>query len=94
MPIGDVVAGVVCLTTGLQALSPASLSLLQTVVALMEELCVPGVTQAVVVDSCTCPAGVMFGCTDPVQVLDVVCHCVDDQLSVLSPCSSVLGVSQ
>ena len=37
----------------------------------------------------------MFGCTDPVQVLlHVVCHCEDGQLSVLSPCSSVLGVSQ
>ena len=34
-------------------------------------------------------------CTDPVQVLlHVVCHCEDDQLSVLSPCSAVLGVSQ
>ena len=33
--------------------------------------------------------------TDPVQVLlHVVCHCEDDQLSVLSPCSIVLGVSQ
>uniref|UniRef100_A0A4W5MAP9 Cyclic nucleotide gated channel subunit beta 1 n=1 Tax=Hucho hucho TaxID=62062 RepID=A0A4W5MAP9_9TELE len=37
----------------------------------------------------------MLGCTDPVQVLlHVVCHCEDDQLSILSPCSSVLGVSQ
>ena len=45
--------------------------------------------------SCTCPEGVMFGCTDPVQVLlHVVCHCEDDQLSVLSPFSAVLGVSQ
>ena len=45
--------------------------------------------------SCTCPTGVMFGCTDPVQpLLHVVCHCEDDQLSVLSPCSAVLGVSQ
>uniref|UniRef100_A0A674BX22 Slit homolog 1a (Drosophila) n=1 Tax=Salmo trutta TaxID=8032 RepID=A0A674BX22_SALTR len=45
--------------------------------------------------SCTCPAGVMFGCTDPLQVLlHVVCHCEDNQLSVLSPCSAVLGVSQ
>jgi hypothetical protein len=38
-----------CLTTGLQALSPASLSLLWTVWALMEGLCIPGVTWAVVV---------------------------------------------
>uniref|UniRef100_A0AAZ3QFW1 protein O-GlcNAcase n=1 Tax=Oncorhynchus tshawytscha TaxID=74940 RepID=A0AAZ3QFW1_ONCTS len=31
-------------------------------------------------------AGVMFGCTDLVQVLlHVVCHCKNDQLSVLSP---------
>ena len=45
--------------------------------------------------SCTCPAGVMFGCTEPVQVLlHVVCHCKDDQLLVLSPFSAVLGVSQ
>uniref|UniRef100_A0A4W5PZY7 Endothelin-converting enzyme 1 n=1 Tax=Hucho hucho TaxID=62062 RepID=A0A4W5PZY7_9TELE len=37
----------------------------------------------------------MFGCTDPVQVLlHVVCHCKYDQLSVLSPCSAVLGISQ
>ena len=38
---------------------------------------------------------VLFGCTDPVQVLlHVVCHCEDDQLSILPPCSAVLGVSQ
>ena len=37
------------LTTGLQALSPVSLSLLRTVWALMAGLCVPVVTQAVVV---------------------------------------------
>ena len=37
----------------------------------------------------------MSGCTDTVQVLlHVVCHCEDDQLSVLSPCSAVLGISQ
>ena len=46
--------------------------------------------------SCCChPVPVMFGCTNPVQVLlHMVCHCEDDQLSILSPCSSVLGVSQ
>jgi hypothetical protein len=48
--------------------------------------------------SCCChpvPVGVMFGCTNPVQVLlRMVWHCEDDQLSVLSPCSAVLGVSQ
>jgi hypothetical protein len=35
-------------------------------------------------------------CTkDPVQVLlQVVCHCEDDQLSVLSPWSAALGISQ
>ena len=60
----------------------------------MEGLCVPGVTQAVVVAILYLFAGVMFGCTDPVQVLQVVCHCEDDQLSVLSPCSALLGVSQ
>jgi hypothetical protein len=38
-----------CLTTGLQALNPVSLSLLWTVWALMEGLCIPGVTRAVVV---------------------------------------------
>ena len=38
-----------CLTTGLHAVSPASLSLLRTVCALMEGLCIPGVTRAVVV---------------------------------------------
>ncbi|XP_071000386.1 CD209 antigen-like isoform X1 [Oncorhynchus clarkii lewisi] len=27
-------------------------------------------------------------------LLQVVCHCEDDQLSILSPCSAVLGVSQ
>jgi hypothetical protein len=37
----------------------------------------------------------MFGCTDPVQVLlHMVCHCEDDQLSILSPCGAVLDVSQ
>ena len=37
----------------------------------------------------------MFGCTAPVHVLlHVVCHCEDDQLSVLSPYSAVLGISQ
>jgi hypothetical protein len=37
----------------------------------------------------------MLGCTDPVQVLlHVVCHCEDDQQSVWSSCSAVLGVSQ
>ena len=36
-----------CLTTGLQAFSPASLSLMRTVWELMEGLCVPGVTRAV-----------------------------------------------
>ena len=42
----------------------------------------------------TCPADVMFRCTDAVQVLlHVVSHCEDDQQSVLSPCSIVLGVS-
>ena len=46
--------------------------------------------------SCCCrPVPVMFGCTDPVQVLlHVVCHCEDDQLFVLSTCSAVLGISQ
>ena len=35
---------------------------------------------------------VMFGCTDPVHVLlHVVCHCEDDQLSILSPYGAVLG---
>ena len=38
-----------CLTTGLQALSPASLSLLRTVWARMKGLCLSGVTRAVVV---------------------------------------------
>jgi hypothetical protein len=38
-----------CLTTGLRALSPASLSLLRTVWGLMAELCVHGVSRAVVV---------------------------------------------
>ncbi|XP_066556290.1 dynein heavy chain domain-containing protein 1 [Amia ocellicauda] len=38
---------------------------------------------------------VLFGCTDPVQVLiHMVCHHKDDQLSFLSPCSAVLGASQ
>ena len=84
-----------CLTTGLQALSPASLSLLQTVCALMEGVCVPSVTRAGGVAILYLSPGVMVGCTDPVQVLlHVGCHCEDDQLSVLSPCSAVLGVSQ
>ena len=53
----------------------------------MEGLFIPGVTWAVVDASFTSPSGVMFGCTDPVQVLlHVVCYCEDDQLSVLSPC--------
>ena len=61
----------------------------------MEGLCVPGVTWAVVVAILYLSRGVMFGCADPVQVLlHVVCHCEDDQLSVLSPCSAVLGVLQ
>ena len=52
-------------------------------------------TTQLLLPSCTCPAGVMFGCTAPVQVLlHVVCHCEDNQLPVLSPCITVLGVSQ
>lgn len=39
-----------CLTTGIQALNPASLSLLEIAWALMEGLCVPGVT----LGSCCC----------------------------------------
>ena len=59
----------------------------------MEGLCVFGVTRAVVVSILYLSAGVMFGCT--VQVLlHVVCHFEDNQLSVLSPCNAVLGVSQ
>ena len=48
--------------------------------------------------SCCChpvPVLQVFGCADPVQVLlHVVCHCEDDQLSVLSAYSAVLGISQ
>jgi hypothetical protein len=54
-----------CLTTGLQALSPASLSLLQTVWALMEGLCVPGATRAVVAFlylSCRCDVRMYRSC--------------------------------
>jgi hypothetical protein len=59
----------------------------------MEGLCVPGVTRAAVVAILYCRCDVLI--PDPVQVLlHVVCHCEDDQLSVLSPCSAVLGVSQ
>ena len=61
----------------------------------MEGLCVPGITRAVIVAILYLPASVMFGWTDPLQVLlHVVCHCEDNQLSVLSPCSAVLGISQ
>ena len=53
------------------------------------------VLRQLLLPSCICPASVMFGCTDPVQVLlHMVCHCEDDQLSVLSPCSAVLDGSQ
>ena len=59
----------------------------------MEGLCVPGVTREVGVAILYLSR--RFGCTDLVQVLlHVVCHCEDDQLSVLSPCIAVLGVSQ
>ena len=58
----------------------------------MEGLCVPGVTRAVVV-AILYTAGVMFGCTDSVQVLlHVVCHSEDDQLALLSPCLRRLTV--
>jgi hypothetical protein len=60
----------------------------------MDGLCDPGVTLAVVIAILYLFRCVMFGCTNPVQVLHVVGHCEDDQLSVLSPCSAVLGISQ
>ncbi|XP_064861953.1 lysine-specific demethylase 4A-like isoform X5 [Oncorhynchus nerka] len=67
----------------------------EDVYSLDEELPKRVKSRMLLLPSCTCPAGVMFGCTDPVQVLlHVVCHCEDDQLSVMSPCSAVLGVSQ
>ena len=48
----------------------------------MKGLYVPGVTRVFVVAILHLFAGVMFGCTDPVQVLlHVVCHCEGDQLS-------------
>ena len=56
----------------------------------MEELRVPVLIRAAVA---ILSRGVMFGCTDPVQVF-VTRYCEDDQLSILSPCSAVLGVSQ
>ena len=61
----------------------------------MEGLCIPGVTRAVVVAilylSRRCDVQMYL----PAQVLlHVVCHCEDDQLSVLSPFSAVLGISQ
>ena len=60
----------------------------------MEGLCVPGVTQAVVVAILYLSRRCDVRMYDPVQVLlHVVCHCEYDQLSVLSPCSAVLGVS-
>ena len=82
-----------CLITGLQALSPASLSLLRTVWALMEGLCVPGVTRAVV--------AILYLSRRCDVRMYRSCACVVTRglplwgwSAVLSPCSAVLGVSQ
>jgi hypothetical protein len=76
--IGDVVAGEVMPYN--RPTSPQSiLSAYCGQSVLMEGLCVPSVTRAVVAI-----LYLSFGCTDPLQVLHVVCRCEDDQLSVLS----------
>ena len=81
MPIGDVVAGEDLsynrLTSPQSSLSQPVEDSLSTDGGIVRSWCNSG--------SCCChllpgPIGVMFECTDPVQV---VCHCEDDQLSCL-----------
>jgi hypothetical protein len=78
-------------TSSQSSLSQSIADILNTDGGIVHSWC----NSAVVVASCTCPAGVMFECTDSVRVLlHVACHSEDDRMSVLSPCSAVLGVSQ
>jgi hypothetical protein len=95
MPIGDVVAGDVWLGSALQQAYKPSVRPLSAYCRQSEHWwrdCASWCNSG----SCCRPGPVLqVWCTDPVQVLlHVVCHCEDNRLFVLSPCSTVLGFSQ
>lgn len=94
VPIGDVVASDVCQGPALQQANKSLVQLLSAHCGQSEHWYSD--CAQLLLPSFTCPPGVMFGSTDPVQVfLHVFCHCEDNELFLfLSPFSACFGVSQ